>query len=148
MFEPAWQHSRVFHRDNPVWLVRGSTVPAGSLLSVRDVRQHIARVEGAQPDAARSAATALQAAWRAKMACARARLERRAQLVHRVRRLSLRLRGHGGGKEKMERLSSVEERRDPAATGVPRGEVRACGIAPSHTSFPRLHRVRPFPQSH
>ena len=59
-------------------------------------RQHIARVEGAQPDAACSAATALQAAWRAQMACARARLERRAQLVHSARR-RLRLRGSGCG---------------------------------------------------
>ena len=59
-------------------------------------RKRIAQVVGAC-----TAAKVLQAAWREKMARAQAWLERRAQLVRRVRLVAMLLRGGGGGGDRV-----------------------------------------------
>ena len=37
IYPPAWNHARLYHQKNPVWLVQGTTVSVDQMLSVKDI---------------------------------------------------------------------------------------------------------------
>ena len=39
LFNPAFEHARLYHQDNPVWLVKGSTVPVDQMLQESELAE-------------------------------------------------------------------------------------------------------------